>query len=410
MTGWDTIFTLNTLFKYTNSYIGKIRKIYQINIAKIYQKYIKLIADTICSPLTYIINSYINSNSYPTKWKLSRVVPVPKVKNPNTINEYRPISIQVALSKVFERLVLLQLLSFIENNHLYKDTMTGFRKGFNTNNALIKFRDDILKSMKSGEVTLAVLIDFSKAFDTISHEVFTTKLYSLGFSNQFITWVFNYLSYRQQFVQIDDKKSRTSKSFFGVPQGSILGPIFFNLYVSDLQDKLSNIPSIQYADDTTIYLSSKPNQLDESAKNITNLLSKLQTWSEQNNLAVNADKTKLIVFASSRLNKIHSITDKEYNIMLDGKVLEKVAKARLLGVTFDQHLQWNNHVNATISSVYGKLSILKKLKNFVNFKVRKLLAQSLLLSQIDFGDPVYSPISLKNMNKLQRLQRAVARW
>ena len=94
--------------------------------------------------------------------------------------------------------------------------------------------------------------------------------------------------------------------------------------------------------------------------------------------------------------------------MLDGKVLEKVAKARLLGVTFDQHLQWNNHVNATISSVYSKLSILKKLKNFVNFKVRKLLAQSLLLSQIDFGDPVYSPISLKNMNKLQRLQRAVA--
>ena len=132
----DDSFTLRAVtYNEVQKELKNLRKNASTGSDNIPAKYIKLIADTICSPLTYIINSYINSNSYPTKWKLSRVVPVPKVKNPNTINEYRPISIQVALSKVFERLVLLQLLSFIENNHLYKDTMTGFRKGFNTNNA-----------------------------------------------------------------------------------------------------------------------------------------------------------------------------------------------------------------------------------------------------------------------------------
>ena len=270
--------------------------------------YIKLISSWISSPLTHIINSHITTNSYPSSWKLSRVVPIPKNQTPVGITEYRPISIQTALSKVFERIVLNQLITFIEHNNIYKDTITGFRKGFSTANALTKFRDDILKCMNSNEVTLAVLIDFSKAFDTISHESFIKKLNNLGFGKDFITWVLSYLSDRKQYIQVDDKKSSICRTYFGVPQGSILGPVLFNLYVNDLQDQITGCSKVlQYADDTTLYVSSKPKSIDEKCVGLNQSLADVKKWSEENNLSVNALKTKFITFSTSQLSKRHDL-------------------------------------------------------------------------------------------------------
>ena len=199
------------------------------------------------------------------------------------ITEYRPISIQSALSKVFERLVLNQLITFIENSKIYKDTITGFRKSFSTANAVMKLRDDIRKCMNSNEVTLAVLIDFSKAFDTISHAGFVKKLKDFGFSSDFIMWVVSYLSDRKQFVQIDDKKSNICRPYFGVPQGSILGPVLFNLYVIDLQDNITGSSNyLQYADDTTLYLSCKPKAIDETCIELNKSLENIKRWSDEN--------------------------------------------------------------------------------------------------------------------------------
>ena len=371
-------------------------------------RYIKLIVDAICSPLTHVINSYISENRYPPIWKLSRVVPIPKVKNPADICEYRPISIQTALSKIFEKLVLNQMLEFIESNHLYKDTMTGFRKGYNTNIALMKFRDDILKSMSCGEVTLAVLIDFSKAFDTISHETFVKKLHTFGFSNDFIKWVFSYLTQRRQYVQTDDKRSNICQTNYGVPQGSILGPVFFNLYASDLQDSIDGINSIQYADDTTVYISCKPHNLQETITKVSTELNNLRTWSTENSLTANAGKTKAMLFSSKRMENCHDLNNVECHVTFGDRTLDKVSHTKLLGITFDQHLQWNDHIKKTISSVYGKLAVIRKLKHFVDFKTRKMIAQSLLLSHIDFGDMIYAPLTKQNEAKLHRLQLAIA--
>ena len=150
-------------------------------------------------------------------------------------------------------LVLAQLINFIEDENIYKETVTGFRKNYGRNAALMKLRDDIRKAMKSSEVTLAVLVDFSKAFDTICHNLMIKKLHQLGFSKNFLWWTFSYLENRKQYVQIDNKSSSIEEVKFGVPQGTILGPILFNLYANDLQNDI-NMKTIQYADDTTLYI------------------------------------------------------------------------------------------------------------------------------------------------------------
>ena len=203
----------------------------------------------------------IEISTFPHQWKTARVVPISKDNYPSDTTDYRPISILPALSKIAERLILKQLLSHIEEQLLLKSTVTGYRKGNSTGITLLKFKDDIKKAMKSGEVTLATLVYFSKAFDTIAHDKFITKLHKLGFSPEFLRLISSYLSHRPQFLLIDPNRSKTGMLSFGVPQGFILGPIIFNLYSNDLQDTL-NSDALQYADDSTTYVSAKPKDLE----------------------------------------------------------------------------------------------------------------------------------------------------
>ena len=192
---------------------------------------VKLVAENIASPLTYIINECIRLSVFPTEWKCARISAIPKIDNPKTGDYYRPISILPVLSKVFERPIAKQLCNFIETNNIYSSTQAGYRRNHSTNTILIKMRDDILNAMNKGEVTLSILADFSKASDTVDYTVLIKKLSKLNMSPEFLHLIFSYISDRSQYVQIDSNKSCHEKVNFGVPQGSALGPILFNIYV-----------------------------------------------------------------------------------------------------------------------------------------------------------------------------------
>ena len=366
-----------------------------------------MVAEIICSPLTHIINAFIENNRFPTLWKLARIVPINKVVRPTEKSHFRPIAILPALSKIFERTVCNQLIEFIDKRQLYKDTVTGFRKGFSTGTALLKVRDDIKKAMSASELSIIGLIDFSKAFDTISHDTLIRTLHKYSFSREFLHWMLSYLSSRKQYVQLDSKKSTLMTTYFGVPQGSILGPLLFNLHVNDLKECLPS-KSIQYADDTTIYESCRPSNIQNAVNKLNDSLTKLETWSNYHSLAVNAIKSKYFICLSKQLHNRHHLSNISVSLSMGEKLLDKESNPRLLGIYLDKHLDWSNHLQEIISSCYGKLSVLKKLKNFTTFKLRKQLAECLILSKIDFNDHVYSLLTIAQVNKLQRLQKAAA--
>ena len=370
-------------------------------------RYIKLVQDSLSSPLTHIINAFIESNNFPSSWKCARIVPINKVPTPVEKSDFRPIAILPALSKIFERLVCSQVIEFIENTQLYKDTVTGFRKGYSTGSALLKLRDDIRTAMKSGELSIIVLIEFSKAFDTISHETLIKTLHKCDFSKDFLRWTLSYLTDRKQFVQIDDKTSKKMTNLFGVPQGSILGPLFFNLYVNGLQDKLPS-KTIQYADDTTVYTSCKPTKLHDAERNLNSSLESLAKWANDHSLAINAVKSKHMICASKHLYHRNKLKEKSVSLLLGNDNLVLDENPRLLGVHLDKNLDWTSHLQKLLSSCYGKIAVLRKLKNFTTSKLRKQLIESLIFSKIDFNDYVYSPLTNVQLNSLQRLQKVAA--
>ena len=255
-------------------------------------RYLKSVAEYVTSPMMHITNTSIDQEIFAEQWNISRVCPIPKTDNPTSIKDYRPISVLSVLSKVYKRVILNQLGSFIETQNLYNINQSGFRKGHPTNMLLLKLRDDIKTEMNRSEVALSLLTDYSKAFDTIDHRISLEKLQNMNFAKN--TIICSYLIERYQNVQIEDKRSTLLPMFFGAPQGSIL----FNLYIAELADRIYST-TIQYADDTTLYRHCKISNLHEFAVAIQKDVEKLQSWSQQNNLIFNCDKLQSVLFSSS---------------------------------------------------------------------------------------------------------------
>ena len=239
-------------------------------------------------------------------------------------DDYRPIAILPVLSKVFENLVLQQMQEFIYNHCLLHDTQSGFRKGHSTTTALLKFKDDISKAMKKGEITLAVFADFSKAFNTVDPEVLINKLSKMNFSKSFLHWLISYLSDREQFVQINDKISSKAIIRFGVPQGSLLGPVLFNLYVADMHQNVHpKEECLQYADDSTLYHHCRIDKLETAKLNLEQSLSTLNDWSSHMNLVLNETKTKMMMFSTKQMARYHELDHQHrVGITVNGKSIE----------------------------------------------------------------------------------------
>ena len=372
-------------------------------------KFIKIVGEHLASPLTHIINTCISKQEFPHLWKIARVSPIPKVDEPLTNDDYRPVSILSALSKIYEKLALRQMAHFLSDNDIFNPNISAYRKGHSTTTTMLAIRDDILKAMKKGEVTLAVMADFSKAFDTVAHETVLLKLHQLGFSKNSLRWITSYLTDQSQFVQIDDRTSEQVRVMFGVPQGSILGPVLFNLYVNDLSKVLpSNVKSHQYADDTTIYDHCKPSELQSCQAEVQGALTKLSTWSSECNLVLNPKKTKAMLLSTAQMSRTHDLDEYLINLSVNGKELERVSSTCLLGTQLNEHLIWIDEINNKISSCYGILSIVRKLKHFAPFHVRKQLAECLIISKIDYNDIVSYPIPEYLLKRLQRVQLAAA--
>ena len=226
---------------------------------------------------------------------------------------------------------------------------------------------------------------------------------ALRFSNCFLKWLLSYLDNRYQFVQVDDRASELKLTRFGVPQGSILGPVLFNLYVTDLQDKIQ-LPCFQYADDTTIFAHGRTNKLSSLETALKGDLEKLISWSSSTNLALNPKKTKVMVISTKELSKQNILQNYSPDLKITDKSLEREHCSKLLGVILNEHLSWDDHIAKITFSCFCTISILRKFKNLMPFKLKRQVAELLVLSKMDYTDAVFRPLPSRLLKRLQKVQ------
>ena len=348
--------------------------------------------------ITYMFNLSIRSSIFPTVWKQALVIPIPKTGNLTMVKNYRPISLLPLPGKILEKLIHSQLSTYLESDSLLSEKQHGFRKNHSTIHSVAQLTDYISKKMDVRLPTLAAFVDFRKAFDCVQHPLLLSKLKQLGFDTSTIDWIASYLSDRSQRVLANEVYSPYLKVTQGVPQGSVLGPLFYIVYANDLSKIVKNCEIALYADDTVLFTAN--NDFARSVANLQSDLVSLNRWCESNGIKANTDKTKVMVFGSAlETNKLP-----QFDILLDKVPLQVVSTYKYLGVNLDNQLTYNLHVNKLVKSVSAKLKQFQRMRVFLNKKAAVMVYKNMLLPILEYGDIFLSATSNVNKRRLQILQ------
>ena len=248
--------------------------------------------------LIHIFNLSIEHNIFPTRWKEVLILPINKVHRPQSATDFRPIALLCLISKIFEKTPHNQIIKFLESNNLLDNLQCGFRKRRNTQSLFAKLLDDITSNIEEGKLTFLILFDFRKAFDSVSHDLLLNKLKFYGFSIESIAWIRSYLTGRIQAVinSENNSHSRWEKIKSGVPQGSILGPLLFLVFINDIKDVLINSNRLLFADDLQIYLSTEYENIHLNLNKVIDDIIHISNWANDNQLFINLDKTNATTF------------------------------------------------------------------------------------------------------------------
>jgi hypothetical protein len=366
-------------------------------------KFIKPIAHFIAPHLTNIINTCIRNNYFPELWKISRIVPVPKIDNPTELDHYRPISILPCLSKIYEKILATQLLEHLESQSLLPQTTSGSRKGHSTTTVLLHIADICRKALKSSEITILSLLDFSKAFDTVNHSKFLQLLIHFDFSNQSIFLFQSYLADRKQYIEHQTKKSTILSIKSGVPQGSILGAIIFNMYVASINFQITDkgFNTINYVDDFQIAISGSPKQLPDLKNKTSEALQSINIMTNNLDLKFNTKKSIFLIIAKKHQHKLPEIMN-----LNEINGINKSTQQKNLGVTFDQQLTFHQHHLTNLKACYAIFHSLKHLKYKLSPTNKKTIIHSLIFSKLTYGNLITYPLNKFWTNKYNSLFKA----
>ena len=366
--------------------------------------------DAILPTLTIVVNHSLLTGEFPLIFKTAIVKPLLKKTSLDSedLKNYRPISNLSFISKVLEKVVLSQILQHINSNKLLSDFQSAYRPHHSTETALLKVTNDLLSAMDDGKISVLVLLDLSAAFDTIDHEILLHRLHNVfGFGNTVLSWFQSYLENRTQTVVVHGKHSTPASLHYGVPQGSVLGPILFILYTQPLSNVIQHYPVFHqmYADDTQIYKSCRPSEIVDTINSIEQCISNAKTWMFHNKLQMNDDKTEAILFARKGLATEHL----PKSIKIDDTAINFVPMLRDLGVTLDSSLSFNQHVMNTCRSAFLELRRIGLIRKYLTVDAAKTIVCSLVLSRLDYCNSILSGSPKCLIQKLQRVQNTAAR-
>lgn len=367
---------------------------------------LKYIKDEISGPLTLIINQSLKYGVFPEKLKIAKVTPIYKGNDSSHPQNYRPISILPTISKVFEKLMHQQINNYFTSHNLLNNKQYGFRDKHSTEFSAIELVDKILHQLDVGNAPLNIYLDLSKAFDTIDHVILLQKLQFYGFTECSIKLIHSYLNNRKQCVEINSIKSEFLTIVKGVPQGSILGPLLFLIYMNDFPKASSHFDFILYADDTTLFTSlNKSDILSQSIANekcmvINKELNSINDWLCLNKLLINVQKSKYTLF-SKNCNQ----NSANLKLKIDENEILHVDTFSFLGITLDKRMSFKTHVMKVWSKISKIIGILNKMKHIIPRYSLLTIYNSLIMPQFTYGILIWG----HQIYQLQKLQKRAIR-
>ena len=314
----------------------------------------------------------LHTGIFPEHLKIARVLPLFKKDDQTIFSNYRPISLLPSFSKVVEKIIFNQLYEYFDSHKYFYSSQYGFRKCHSTEHAALELIDKIITDMDKGKIPINIYLDMSKAFDILDHRILIDKLKYYGITGTALDLFISYLSNRKQYVDFKGIKSNTLDIKSGVPQGSILGPLLFIIFINDFSKSSNLFDFIIYADDTS--LSSTLNAFDTDTDNINRELEKINIWLNTNKLSLNVNKSKFMIFhCPQRKINIPVLKINDTNI-------ECVENFDLLGITLDQHMNWKTHISKLSNKISRTIGILNRLKYTLPLHIKLIIYNSLILS------------------------------
>ena len=365
-------------------------------------KILKMHSKTLSEPIKTLLNLSIINGNFPELLKKADVCPIFKKNDKTKCENYRPISLLSNLSKLYERTMHTRIYDFLEQSDVFYKFQFGFRKKYSTNHALLSIVEEIRGSLDNKSFACGVFIDLEKAFDTVNHNILLGKLEHYGIRGIANDWFRSYLTARKQRVKLDGEKSNYLDITCGVPQGSILGPLLFLLYINDMNKAVKNSIIHHFADDTNLLCKEKDLKILRMKMNED--LKLIFEWLCANRLSLNVAKTEFIIFKPPRMK-----FEERFTLKLNGVTLLESTKIKYLGIILDDRLTWKHHIYELRKKLNKSIGIIYKMKNLAPLKILLSLYYALFHSHLNYGICVWGNAPEQELHHIYLSQKKVIR-
>ena len=323
--------------------------------------------DSILPSLTLLFNSYLASGIFPQCFKSALVTPILKKRclDHNDLNNYRPVSNLCFIAKILKKLVLSQVSSYLNSHNLYNTCQSAYRPCHSTETALLKVVNDLFLSLNKGNISVLAMLEFSSAFDTIDHPILVHRLHTdFGFTDTVLQWFSSYLTNRTRFISLSNHCSAFAPVHSGVPQGSVLGPMLFTMYIKPLSAIIDSHSIIHhsFADDLQLQMSVPADRISELLHSMQSCIGDVKVWSTANTLKLNDNKTELMLVTSKRTKHLHNLPT---SITIGNAQVPFKQSVNNMGHTLDCHLIMNEHVSIIAQTCYFEQSRLASIHKFM---------------------------------------------